>query len=62
MNKIKGYKVVNYNAWSSLPDIFVKIKDAKEAKRNWYLGDGAVIEYFNSKNRKAKIMVERNNG
>ena len=59
MNNMKGYKVVNYNAWSALPEIFVKIKDAKDAKKAWNLGDGAVIEYFNQKNRKAKVMVER---
>ena len=60
MNNIKGYKVVNYNAWESIPDIFTRIKDAKEAKKNWKFKDGAVIDYFNSKNKTSKIMVENN--
>ena len=59
MDNMKGYKVVNYNLWQSLPEIFAKIRDAKVAKKKWVLGDGAVIEYFNQKNRRAKVMVEK---
>ena len=53
---MKGYKVVNYDKWTSLPEIFKTLKDAKEAKNNCTLGKDTVIEYFNSKNKKSKII------
>ena len=55
-----GYKVVNYNVWEALPDIFDTIKDAKDAKSKWCFKDGAIIEQFKSKNNKAKRIFERN--
>lgn len=45
---MKGYKVVNYNKWKSIPDIYSTIKEAKKAKKDWCFGNDAVIEYFNS--------------
>jgi hypothetical protein len=56
---MKGYKCVNYDKWSSLPEIFNTLKDAKEAKSKWHLGDRAVIESFNSKSNRAKIIKDR---
>ena len=53
---MKGYKVVNYNKWSSLPDIFPNIKLAKEARDKWEYADGSIIEFFNSRSRKAKVL------
>lgn len=46
---MKGYKVVNYDKWVSLPDIFPTLKLAREAKAEWHLGAKAIIESFNSK-------------
>jgi len=57
----RGYKVVNYEVWESLPDIFSSIKDAKKAKNEWDLGKNAVIESFNSKNKKTKIINYKRN-
>jgi len=56
---MKGYKVVSYNEWSSLPDIFTTLKEAKDAKAKWRLGERAVIESFNSKSSRAKIIKDR---
>ena len=53
---LRGYKVVNYSDWSSLPEIFDGIDQAKEAKSNWKYGKNAVIEYFNSKNKRVKTI------
>ena len=46
---MKGYKVVNYDLWESLPDIFNSIDEAKKARKKWKNGKGAIIEQFNSK-------------
>ncbi len=54
MNNLKGYKVVNYDKWVSLPEIFSTLKEAKIAKENTNFGKDTVIEYFNSKNNKSK--------
>lgn len=51
---MKGYKVCNYDKWTSIPDIFPTLKNAKKAKEEWEYGKNAVIEYFNSKNNKVK--------
>jgi len=51
---MKGYKVVNYKHWTSIPDIFTKLKKAREEKEKWEFGKDAVIEYFNSNNGKYK--------
>ena len=56
---MKGYKVVNYDKWVSLPEIFSSPREAKEAKSKWHLGGQAVIESFNSKSPKAKIIKDR---
>ena len=56
---MKGYKVVSYVRWESLPDIFTKLKEAREAKKNWEFGDDAIIEYFNSRNNKVKQFVDK---
>jgi hypothetical protein len=56
---MKGYKVVNYVRWESLPNIFVRIKDAKEAKKNWKFGNDAIIEYFNSRKNRVKQFVDK---
>ena len=56
---MKGYKVVSYNEWCSLPEIFSTLKEAKEAKAKWRLGEKAVIENFNSKSSRAKIIKDR---
>ncbi len=55
---IKGYKVVNYDKWISLPEIFGTLKEAKDAKSNTSFGKGTIIEYFNSRNSKAKRFVD----
>lgn len=54
----RGFKVVCYDKWDSLPDIFNNLRAAKEAKQKWSLGDKAVIEYINSKSSKAKIIKD----
>ena len=56
---MRGFKVVNYDKWTSLPEIFSNIKDAKDAKASWHLGEKAVIESFNSKSNRAKVIKER---
>ena len=56
---MKGYKCVNYNEWCSLPEIFSTLKEAKEAKAKWRLGEKAVIENFNSKSSRANIIKDR---
>ena len=56
---MKGYKIVNYVRWESLPDIFTKLKDAKKAKKDWKFGTDAIIEYFNSKNNRVKQFVDK---
>ncbi|MCK5017833.1 MAG: hypothetical protein KAS32_12290 [Candidatus Peribacteraceae bacterium] len=54
---MKGYKVVNYDKWASLPEIFMDLKSAKEAKKNWpELGPRAIIEYFNSRGNRARVI------
>ena len=53
---MKGYKVVNISEWASLPEIFNSVQDAREAKDEWKYGKTAVIEYFNSRNKRAKII------
>jgi len=55
---MKGYKVVNYDKWQSLPEIFPNLKKAREAKKGWYLGTKAIIEYFNSKANRAKVIKD----
>jgi len=45
---MKGYKVVNYNKWKSIKDIFSTIKEAKKARDEWRFCNDAIIEYFNS--------------
>lgn len=59
--KMRGFKVVNYDKWISLPEIFNNLKDAREAKEKWHLGEKAVIESFNSKSNRAKVIKEREN-
>jgi hypothetical protein len=56
---MKGYKVVSYDKWSALPEIFSTLREAKEAKAKWHLGDRAVIESFNSKSSRAKVIKDR---
>ena len=56
---MKGYKVVSYVHWESLPDIFTKLKDAREAKNNWKFGEDAIIEYFNSRKNRVKQFVDK---
>lgn len=56
---MKGYKVVSYDKWVSLPEIFGSLKDAKAAKAAWHLGDRAVIESFNSKSSRVKVIKDR---
>lgn len=56
---MKGYKVVCYDKWESLPEIFGNLKEAREAKDKWVLGDKAVIESFSSKSSRAKIIKDR---
>jgi len=46
---MKGFKVVNYNEWSSLPDIFTTMSQAKRGLESWKYSRGAVIESFNQK-------------
>lgn len=53
---MKGFKVVNYNEWVSIPDIFGTVYDAKVARDSWKYKKGSVIESFNSKNKYAKII------
>lgn len=53
----KGFKVVNYDKWLSLPDIFSNVKEARQAREKWKFGEGAVIESFNPKSSKAKIIL-----
>jgi hypothetical protein len=55
---MKGYKVVNFDKWTSIPDIFTSLRAAKEAKEKWEFKDKAVIEYFNSKQPKSKIIKD----
>lgn len=55
---MKGYKVVCYDKWQSLPEIFFNLKSAREAKKNWILGEKAIIEYFNSKSTKQKVIKD----
>lgn len=55
---MKGFKVVNYDKWVSIPDIFANLRLAKDAKSGWKFGQGAVIEYINSKSNKAKIIKD----
>lgn len=55
---MKGYKVVNYDKWKSLPEIFPNLRKAREAKKSWELGKKAVIEYFNSKASRAKVIKD----
>ncbi len=43
---LRGYKVVNYNRWSSLPEIFNTVNDAIKGSKGWKYRDGAVIESF----------------
>jgi len=56
---MKGYKVVSYDKWSALPEIFSTLREAKDAKAKWHLGDRAVIESFNSKSSRAKVIKDR---
>jgi len=56
---VKGYKCINYHEWASLPDIFSTLREAKDAKVKWRLGDRAVIESFNSKSSRAKVIKDR---
>jgi len=51
---MKGYKVINYDKWTSLPEIFTTLREAKEAKKTSTLGKNTVVEYFNSRNTRAK--------
>ena len=54
---MKGYKVVNYEKWVSLPDIFSTPKEAKDAKKVWKFGKDAVVEFFISKSTgKARVI------
>lgn len=55
---MKGYKVVNYDKWTSLPEIFPSLRKAREAKGQWKFGQKAIIEYFNSKARRAKVIKD----
>ena len=55
---MKGYKVVNYDKWTSLPDIFPTLKKAREAKDEWPFGAKAIIEYFNSKANRVKVIKD----
>lgn len=55
---MKGYKVVNYDKWQSIPIIFPNLKKAREAKKDWKLGQKAIIEYFNSKANRAKVIKD----
>lgn len=55
---MKGYKVVNYDKWQSLPDIFSNLKTARAAKKEWELGEKAIIEYFNSKSTRQKVIKD----
>ena len=50
-----GFKVVNYHRWESLPDIFSSLKEAKDAKKDWAWGSGAVIEQFNYKSKSVRM-------
>lgn len=54
----KGYKVVNYNEWSNIPDIFTNLNDAKEAREKWEFKKGSVIEQVGTKMRRAKVVVK----
>jgi hypothetical protein len=56
---MKGYKVINYAEWTSLPEIFNTVNEAKQAKDKWQLGGKAVIESFNSKSNRARVIKER---
>lgn len=55
---LKGYKVVNYDKWKSLPDIFPNLKEAREAKIGWKYETKAIIEYFNSKTNRARVIKD----
>lgn len=55
---MKGYKVVNYDKWTSLPEIYPNLKKAREAKKGWDFGQKAIIEYFNSKANRAKVIKD----
>jgi len=55
---MKGYKVVNYDKWTSLPEIFPNLKKARESKAVWQFGGKAIIEYFNSKSNRAKVIKD----
>jgi hypothetical protein len=53
---MKGFKVVNYDVWKSLPEIFNTVKEADEKSKNWEWVDGAVIEEVNSNKRSRNIV------
>lgn len=55
---MKGYKVVNYDKWISLPEIFTTLRQARDAKAGWELGPKAIIESFNSKANRAKVIKD----
>ena len=52
---MKGYKVVNYNLWESLPDIFTTISEAKKARDKWDKKNHSVIEQLNGFRRKIVV-------
>ncbi len=53
---LKGYKVVNYSAWCSLPDIFNTVSDAEKVSEGWKHRKGAVIERISPFQRETKII------
>ena len=53
---MKGYKVVNYSVWESLPEIFNSVKEAEEKAKDWKYFKGSVVEAFDSSKKSPKVV------